>query len=400
MDFMESAHQGSTVAKPRILCVDDQLYIVEMQRDILRRSFEVHTATSGAEGLLRLKVDPDAFSVVISDMRMPEMTGSVFLREARSIAPDATRILLTGYADLESAIQAVNDGGLFRFLTKPCPPEELVDACMSGVEQHRLLAAERVLLEQTLKGSVKALTDVLSLASPAAFGRGTRVHKLILQLAKAIELTDLWEVEVAALLTQIGAVTLPTDVAEKVYSGEQLSVNEQAMVDRVPVATRAILENIPRLEGVLEILGSYQHAFSSALESGTLSIHARMLRIAIDYDALEAQGGSAPRALGIMRGRSGTYDSVLLERFADAVDHGGVHERVIELGVMQLRAGMTLAGDVRGSGGALLIARGHDVTQGLVEHLINLGRGQVREPLLVLDDASNSYGDEHDRAHV
>ncbi|MFM9458667.1 hypothetical protein ACKI1W_47580, partial [Streptomyces europaeiscabiei] len=89
---------------------------------------------------------------------------------------DAAQILLTGYADIQSAISAVNNGRLFRFLTKPCAPAELLAACLAGVEQHRLKTAERVLLEHTLKGSVNALSDVLALANPAAFGRSSSVR--------------------------------------------------------------------------------------------------------------------------------------------------------------------------------------------------------------------------------
>ena len=355
--------------------------------DTLRRIFHVETAGSGPEGLAALKGDPDGFTVVISDMKMPVMTGSVFLREARSIAPDATRILLTGYADLESAVQAVNEGALFRFLTKPCAPRELLSTCISALEQHRLQAAERVLLERTLKGAVKALADVLALASPAAFGRGARVRALVVRLARAVEAADLWEVEVAALLAQIGAVTLPAAIAEKVYRGASLSVGEQEMVDHVPAASTGILHNIPRLEGVVEILESYRRPYSGSSGEGAPSLGARMLRIALDYDALEAQGAGASFALGTMRSRRELYDPELLAQFAAAVGDEGAEERVLELGVMQLRPGMTLAGDVRGSGGALLIARGHEVTQGLVERLINLGRGEIREPLLVRDDA-------------
>lgn len=383
-----------TLAKPRILCVDDEPDVLETLRDTLRRIFDVQTATSGPDGLERLRGEPDGFSVVISDMRMPAMSGSVFLREARTVAPDATRILLTGYADLDSAVEAVNEGALFRFLTKPCAPRELLSTCISAVEQHRLRAAERVLLERTLKGSVEALAEVLALASPAAFGRGARVRALIVRLARGIALPDMWEVEVAALLAQLGAVTLPLTIAEKVYSGSQLNPGEQAMVDRVPAATREILQNIPRLDGVVKILATYPQAFSATAEGGSPSLGARLLRIALDYDSLEAQGASASVALSTMRSRRGVYDPALFEQFAAVLGQDDASDRVHELGVLQLRPGMKLASDVRGSGGTLLVARGHEVTLGLVERLTNLGRDQIREPLLVVDDTPDGWPDE------
>ena len=111
--------------RPKILCVDDEPQVLEGLRDSLRE-FEVSVATSGAEGLQLLRGDPTGFSIVISDMRMPNMGGADFLRAARVVAPDAVRMLLTGHADLQDAIRAVNGARLFRFLAKPCDPTELL----------------------------------------------------------------------------------------------------------------------------------------------------------------------------------------------------------------------------------------------------------------------------------
>ena len=145
-----SAPPEARTGRPRILCVDDEPQILEALRDTLHRSFDVRTTSSGVEGLERLRTDPQDYALIISDMRMPVMSGSVFLREARRIAPNSTRILLTGYADLDAAVSAVNDPQLFRFLTKPCASEQLLRACAAGLGQYRLQTAERVLLEQTL----------------------------------------------------------------------------------------------------------------------------------------------------------------------------------------------------------------------------------------------------------
>ncbi len=375
---------GARAARPRILCVDDEPHILESLRDTLRRSFDVHTATSGVEALAKLGAEPQEYALIISDMRMPIMSGSVFLREARRVAPDATRILLTGYADLDAAVCAVNDAALFRFLTKPCTSEELLRACAAGVGQHRLQTAERVLLEQTLKGSVQALADVLALASPAAFGRSERVRKMVERFARAIDLAKRWEVEVSALLVHLGAVTLPAATAEKLYAGGQLTASEQAMIERVPAVTQRILGNIPRLDGVLEILASHQRPFAENGGREGLSVGARMLRIALDYDALEAIGVGQSFALGTMSAREGVYDPELLNVFASVVG-ARPSERALELGVEHLLPGMLLVDDVRSVSGSLLIARGHTVTDQLIERLVNLGPGAVREPLLVLD---------------
>jgi DNA-binding NtrC family response regulator len=153
-----------------VLCVDDEPKILEGVALHLRRHYRISMATSGTEGLAIVGgSDPPA--VVVSDMRMPEMDGATFLGKVKEQAPDIVRLLLTGQADMTSAIAAVNQGQIFRFLTKPCNAQTLLAAIAAAAEQYRLLTAERELLEKTLRGSIKALTEVLSLANPLIFGR-------------------------------------------------------------------------------------------------------------------------------------------------------------------------------------------------------------------------------------
>ncbi len=359
--------------------------MLESLRGALRRRFDVRTAISGAEGLAKLGDEPDRYAVVISDMRMPVMDGTVFLREARRLAPDATRILLTGDADLDAAVSAVNEGQLYRFLLKPCPAEEMRGICTAASEEHRVKVAERVLLEQTLKGSVKALADILALANPPAFGRSVRVREHVATLAGALTVNEPWELEVAALLVHVGAVILPAETAEKLYAGGQLTLGERAMVDRIPQITRRILENIPRLEGVIEILDNYARAYSERGAGRSLPLGSRILRLALDYDALEAQGTDRDTALGALRSRGQIYDPDLIEVLARVLGATEDHRTVHEIALRGLEPGMLLVGDVRSRAGALLIARGHIATEQLIELLYNLGFGAIREPLLIVD---------------
>lgn len=368
--------------KPRILCVDDEPLVLEGLRDSLRRSFDVRVASSGADGLTLLRENRRGYAVVISDMRMPGMQGSAFLSEAKRVAPLTVRMLLTGYADTNAAIAAVNDGQIFRFLSKPCNRDELIRACAAALWQHRVLVAERDLLEQTLHGSVKALTDVLALANPAAFGRGGRLKELVGALARETGWDDVWEVEVAAMLAHVGAVTLPSTTAEKLYTGAILSEDEQKMAARVPEVTLRILRNIPRLDGVLQILGAYQRRFDSSAE-GLLPAGARMLRIASDYLRLESDRGSPGLALETMGGRDGVYDPDMLDAFARTIGIARRGQRVREVPICDLRVGMTIVSEVRAGPGHLLVPRGFPVTPELIERLRNFPDGYVREPLSV-----------------
>jgi len=368
----------------RVLCVDDEPHVLEGLRDSLRRSFEVDVAESGAAALALLEQDPDAYAVVISDMRMPGMSGAAFLSQARRVAPNAVRLLLTGHADLDAAIAAVNDGQLFRFLTKPCPRQELLRACAAALGQHRLLVAERVLLEQTLRGGITALVDVLALTNPAAFGRAMRLRSGVQLLAERIDMTDAWEVEIAAMLLQLGAVTLPDATAERLYAGAVLSEAEQAMVAAVPAATQRILGHVPRLEGVQQILADVGRPYRG--EGRPPSMGGRMLRIVADYDELESRGTTRPAVLATMRGRDGVYDRQLLDAYALAHGPSEPVDEVVEVRLIDLQPGMTLADDVRHRNGGLLIARGYKVTAALIERLDHLPRGHLREPLRVIDE--------------
>lgn len=383
----QTLSQSSTPdGRPVVLCVDDEPHVLEGMRDVLHRTFVVRTASGGVEGLELLRADPDAFALVISDMRMPTMAGDAFLREARIVAPDAVRILLTGHADMDAAVRAVNHAHLFRFLTKPCAAEELLRACAAGVGQHRLVTAERVLLEQTLRGSIDALAGTLALANPAAFGRGARLKELVSRLAEAAGMAKRWEIEVAAMLAHIGAVTLPQATAEKLYTREPLAPDEQAMVDRIPHVTRELLARIPRLDGVLAILDGYAQSLEpgDAAALDALPEGARALRIAADYDELGSDGLTPEVALGTMNSRQ-IYDQSYLDAFATVVGVGGRAPTVSEIPLARLDSGMTLADDVRTTNGGLLVTRGQAVTLQMVERLANVGEDGIRQPIRVFE---------------
>ena len=375
--------QSAAALHPRVLCVDDEPYVLDGLRDVLRRSFDVRTATSGADGLRALLDEPDGYAIVLSDMRMPVMSGAEFLRRARMIAPDAVRMLLTGHADLEDAIKAVNGARLFRYLTKPCDSDELLRACAAALGYHRLHVAERLVLEQTVRGSVEALGDVLALTNPAAFGRGRRVKRLAGQLAYALGVPAVWEVEVAAMLAQVGAVILPQATADKLYSGLALTEHEAAMVQRVPAVSRGLIGKIPRLDGVLEILdGSYEtHAHPDAVDP--VGRAAQILRIARDYDSLESQGVTKPVALGAMASRR-IYPPEFLTTLANVIGVGRAAPAIREVQLDDLAVGATLASDVVSVDGRLLVARGHPVSEQIIERLTNIGSRAVREPLRIV----------------
>jgi DNA-binding NtrC family response regulator len=109
---------------PSVLCVDDEPRVVEGLALHLRRNYQVLTA-NGAQSALEILKDKGAPAVIVSDMRMPGIDGATLLKRVKDLYPDMTRILLTGEPGRDAAIAAVNEGQIFRFLTKPCPPDRL-----------------------------------------------------------------------------------------------------------------------------------------------------------------------------------------------------------------------------------------------------------------------------------
>jgi response regulator RpfG family c-di-GMP phosphodiesterase len=370
--------------KLHILCVDDEPRVLEGLGLHLRRFYRLSTATNGQAGLAVIEsADPPV--VVVSDMRMPEMDGATFLTMVRERAPDITRVLLTGQADIESAVAAVNHGQVFRFLTKPCAPQSFLAAVRDAVEQNRLVTAERVLLEQTLRGSIAALVEILSLSSPLSFGRSVRIKNHVMEIAKAAGIPMTWQLDVAATMSQIGCVTLPASTCEKLYYGKPLESEETKLVDKLPQIGIQLIEHIPRLESVRLLVENQNRNYDGSAggpAGEAIPQGARILRIAIDYDTLEASGTSTELCLGTLNSRTGRYDPAILAAFAQA--KSATHDSGLqEVNLAALRAGMVLMRDVETKSGVLLIGRGQEVSSGLLQRLRNMGPGFVREPILI-----------------
>ena len=221
-------------------------------------------------------------------------------------------------------------------------------------------------------------------ASPMAFGRATRLRQSVSGLISAMGISEGWYVEVAAMLSQIGHVTLPQALLEKVYQGEILSEEEQKIMDRIPIVTEQVLSNIPRLEPVQEIL-PYQHKQfdgggypADARRGEEIPWGARALKVVYDLDTLEGEGLPLSLALDTLRGRAGWYDPAILRACAEVRNSEQRYE-VRELPLAAVRPGMVLARDVATKKGVLFLARGQEVTSSVLEKLKNFSSGLARE---------------------
>ena len=209
------------VPEPKVLMVDDEEQIVKSFQRRLRQELELDIATSGKEGLAALR-EKGPYAVVVSDFRMPEMDGIEFLKRVREEAPDTVRIMLTGYADLPMTIQAVNQGQVFRFMTKPCPPRNLLQAIQHGIKYYKFIQAEREFIDlkrmrKSLEQIVFALVTLVESRDPYTSGHQQRVAQLSTAIAKEMGL-DRAQVEIikmAAIVHDIGKIYVPIDFLNK-----------------------------------------------------------------------------------------------------------------------------------------------------------------------------------------
>ncbi len=362
------------MALHRVLFVDDEPNILEAVRRSIRGPYEIVTALGGEEGLRRVDQGPP-FTVVVSDLRMPVVDGMLLLKHVRERAPETIRILLTGNADTEAAIAAVNDGQLFRFLTKPCPGSVMRSALAAAMEQHRLITAERVLLQQTLRGSIRALAEMISLVHPQVSAHTSRVRRLVVEIGTRMQAEDLWRIEVATLLAHLGWVTLPTSTVAKLHLGAELAPGEDMIVRRVPEIAAQLLANIPRMEEVQSIL-MYQNVSYDGYGSPVPSIlgeriplGARLLKAATDFDMLESRGLSAAEAIGTMQAHASTYDPNVLRTLHEMQQGLTITGVVRQMAISEVTPGMVFAQDVMDTHGTLLVARGQEASESLLRHL-------------------------------
>jgi CheY-like chemotaxis protein len=371
----------------KILFVDDEPAALDGYRRLLHRSFDVDTAVGAAEGLAKI-AESGPYAVVVSDMRMPEMDGAAFLAMVREVAPDTVRLAITGYADLETAGRAINEGSIFRFLTKPCEKSTLVAALAAAQEQHRLINAEKELLGKTLSGSIHVLTGMLSLVNPAAFSRVPGIRLCVDHLVRKLHLQHPWRFEVAALLSLLGCVTLDTDLVEAFFSGQTLSREDQARFDSHPSVAANLLASIPRLEQVTWMIANQQTSALRLLTSGSkqppdVVLGASILSVSIAYDRLICQGCTHEEAVRQLRLKEQQYNDTvidLLEQFRPA--HETLEVRACPL--TELRSGMVLRDDVRSDAGLLVAAKGQDVSSALLLRLRNFcERNQISGSVMV-----------------
>ncbi|WP_285905236.1 HD domain-containing phosphohydrolase [Pseudodesulfovibrio pelocollis] len=373
----------------RVLFVDDDPNILKTFRASFRKKFELDLAEGADEALDKIK-SGEKYAVVVSDQKMPGKSGMDLLAEIQTLAPTTVRIMLTGHGDFTLAMDAVNRGQLYRFLLKPCPLDDLERAINAALRQHRLVVAEKVLLNQTLKGTVELLTEIVSLVNPEAFGRSQRIKRHMGYLVEQMNLKTGWLYEMAGMLSQLGCILLPDRTLAKLQAGRPLEGEELQLFAMHPTLGAEMLKKIPRMEKVAQIIAYQEKNYDGtgvpldSVKGEAIPLGSRMLKLVLDYDTALMRTGKPSAAFAALEEHIDRYDPELLYYLEGSLGKEA-HYSLAEMTIDELWPGIILDEPVTDASGLVLCRKSMEVTHSIIAKLKAFQlRGTIRQPFKVL----------------
>ena len=383
--------------KSNIMVVDDQPANLKLLEDLLTQLG--HAVRSFPRG--RLALDAAARNLpdlILLDINMPEMNGFEVCQKLKADDRLASIpvLFLSALNETRDKVNAFRSGGV-DYITKPFQVEEVSARVETHLQLYRARQVERELLEKTLNGSVKALSDLAHLTSPSLTERSGALRNMVVHMAAQLRLPDPWQYELAAVLCLIGCITLPSDAFEHAYVGDKASAEELQMYRAHPDVGFRLLSRIPRLENVAEMIRLQQVETSNWASNDVAERGSRMLKTAQELDRRVLRGIPFPTACDQLRAAPGKYPIALLDALKQ-YSPSRVHFEVKRLLSQQLSPGMILEDDVVTAEGSLtVISKGTTLTVTLIERVQNFARTRgVREPIQVRAP-QGSYADELQR---
>jgi response regulator RpfG family c-di-GMP phosphodiesterase len=341
--------------------VDDELSILAGFQRHFRKQFEIVSALNGTHALETLtKKGP--FAAVMSDFNMPGMNGLTFLRRVREQSPESVRLMLSGKADAEAGLAAVNDGTLFRFLSKPCPPEVLAGAFTAALEQYRLITARRIVKEQMVESGISLMSEVQKHLQPEVVERASRIQATVQRIVLILNIAGLERFEVAAMLSHIGCIGVPAPLLKKVFTnGKSTQDEESALMRHAEIGAR-IIANVPGLETVAEIVRRQFEIKSNLVcdqrfqEIDPILLGSQLLRLAGTFDSYLRNLNDVD-ALDKMSFGYEPHDPVLLSALRTVVTGHVPQQRPVAF-LNKLEIGMLTPDNIVNRKGYLLAAKG------------------------------------------
>ncbi|MCL9781190.1 response regulator [Vibrio sp. S4M6] len=423
--------------KAQVLIVDDEQDILKSLTRILRQQYDVTTFTSGQEALDHLQDNP--IDVIISDMRMPEMDGAEFLTKAKDVCPDAIRLLLTGYSDMESTIRAVNEGGIYSYLSKPWDNEELKLTVAKVLEVLELRKEKKRLTEEltqknaqlsqwneSLEEKVKQRTEIIQKANKKlekllvsrsqtfrdilaalsaiiqqATGRPQQQVERIAEYSKLIAIKmELSEKEVshcylASLLHEIGFIGAEVEKEpEKIDEPQTDDVAICLAPDANAELGVKIISKIHRFAPLIDIIRYQDENFDGTggpehLAGTDIPIGARILRVTKNYDFFVSNPSNTARlrptsARAYLKQHTKVfYDPKVVDAFLKVLEKDVIESEIDTcVGLDELKIGAVLKQDVYHPNGQLMITAGQEINATILNRLKHIEEA-VEVPIAV-----------------
>ena len=433
--------QPSSSAAPQasrtVLCVDDEPNILSAMKRLFRPTgHRVLTAESGADALGLLQAEK--IDLIISDMRMPLMSGAELLQQVRAHWPHVTRLLLTGYADIGSTIAAINEGQIHRYITKPWNDEEILVTVQEAfrikaleedkarlealtIQQNNELKTLNATLEQKVEertaelatandrlkknyfNSIKTFSHLIELRNGELMGHARKVADLARKIAKAMALDDAQahDIFIAALIHDIGHIGLSDTILAKPVS--KMSPEESSRYRLHPIFGEQALMGLDDMQAVAALIRSHHErhdgrGFPDGLQGENIPLGARILAIADAYeDLLTGHFVSSPLSSSeartlLTRGKGTQFDPAVVDAFLNlfAKPSPPPPHRPLKLRTDELKPGMVLAHDFLSPEGVLLLAAEHVLTAELIARIRAFERRSGQSLLIAIKQAGGT----------
>jgi response regulator RpfG family c-di-GMP phosphodiesterase len=410
-----------------ILVVDDELPVLAVLVETLERAgYEAVGQQNPLVGLEEIK--RRKFSVIISDQRMPELPGLELLARARQIQPNSTRILITAVLHLDTVIEAINKGEIFRFVVKPWLREEFLATVKNGVQRHELICHNEQLqaatqsmneqlvdlnwtleqqvkliaekgrqltemnaaLERNLAHSIEICVHTMQTFYPTLGNQARRVFQLCRSIAQTIQLKleDKHVLETSALLYDIGLIGVPRQIIKRWQEDPKtLGPAEKAVVEQHPVLGQELAVFGSNLEQVGQIIRAHHECYDGSgypdqLVSDGIPWLARLLAVAVVYASSPLKDGDAVEKIKMNSGSA--FDPEAVRIFLRAHTVAVIPRRERQVGLTELRPGMVLAKGIHTYNGLLLVSEGQQMNATFIEKVLNHNRIQpITEALVV-----------------
>lgn len=286
--------------KHKILVVDDEEANLRLLQRVLRSqsNYEVITAVNAQEGLAKIKEND--VSLIITDQRMPGMTGVELLRASLNVNPDCIKILLTGYTDLEALIDAINEGHIYKYITKPWDADELKLTVRRALEAYELKQHNTALVSELKEamqemellslGTIRALADALDAKCDYTAGHSLRVSQIAVLIGRAMNLSpdELRDIELGGILHDIGKIGVPESI---LWKPDKLSAEEKEIMSKHPEISAQIIGDLRGLKRAREYVRHHHEFYDGSgypdhLVGDDIPLGARIILVSDAYDAM------------------------------------------------------------------------------------------------------------------